>query len=185
MHFYGERPDDILTIMCTVCVCWMYWDREISVCRLWMVSYVIMVKWNSRSISRKKAKTFADLDTEVEMCYQKEDGIKHLVPGTLEACVMRICDIIAYLGKDRQDAVRLHLLPDDRGFNGDTIGSSNAEIINNMVVNIIENSYGKPYLSMDEAYFQQLKLAKTENYEYIYHNEKIEKSHPGKSESDV
>lgn len=93
----------------------------------------------------------------------------------LEACVMRICDIIAYLGKDRQDAVRLHLLPDDRGFNGDTIGSSNAEIINNMVVNIIENSYGKPYLSMDEAYFQQLKLAKTENYEYIYHNEKIEK----------
>ena len=31
-----------------------------------------------------------------------------------------------------------------------------------MVVNIIENSYGKPYLSMDEAYFQQLKLAKTE-----------------------
>lgn len=101
----------------------------------------------------KKAKTFADLDTEVEMCYQKEDGIKHLVPGTLEACVMRICDIIAYLGKDRQDAVRLHLLPDDRGFNGDTIGSSNAEIINNMVVNIIENSYGKPYLSMDEAYF--------------------------------
>ena len=77
------------------------------------------------------------------MCYQKEDGIKHLVPGTLEACVMRICDIIAYLGKDRQDAVRLHLLPDDRGFNGDTIGSSNAEIINNMVVNIIENSYGK------------------------------------------
>ena len=33
----------------------------------------------------------------------------------------------------------------------------------------------KPYLSMDEAYFQQLKLAKTENYEYIYHNEKIEK----------
>lgn len=51
----------------------------------------------------KKAKTFADLDTEVEMCYQKEDGIKHLVPGTLEACVMRICDIIAYLGKDRQD----------------------------------------------------------------------------------
>ena len=123
----------------------------------------------------KNAKTFADLDTEVEMCYQKEDGIKHLVPGTLEACVMRICDIIAYLGKDRQDAVRLHLLPDDRGFNGDTIGSSNAEIINNMVVNIIENSYGKPYLSMDEAYFQQLKLAKTENYEYIYHNEKIEK----------
>jgi dGTPase len=48
------------------------------------------------------------------------------------------------------------------------IGSINAEIINNLVVNIIENSYGKPYIAMDDAHFDALKTAKAENYHRIY-----------------
>ena len=118
---------------------------------------------------------FQQFDKRVEGCYTDPEANKQQIPSTLEGCVMRISDIIAYLGKDRQDAVKVGILKDEGQFTGGKIGTTNAEIINNMVVNIIENSYGKPYLSMDEAYFQQLKLAKTENYEYIYHNEKIEK----------
>ena len=52
-------------------------------------------------------------------------------------------------------------------FNED-IGSINAEIINNLVVNIIENSYGKPYIKLDKAHFEALKVAKRENYSKIY-----------------
>ena len=44
----------------------------------------------------------------------------------------------------------------------------NAEIINNMIVNIVENSYGKEYLSMDEEFFEALSVAKKENYIKIY-----------------
>ena len=55
-------------------------------------------------------------------------------------------------------------------FNED-IGSINAEIINNLVVNIIENSYGKPYIQLDSAHFEALKAAKAENYHRIYENE--------------
>lgn len=44
---------------------------------------------------------FAEHEERVENCYVEEKGILKLVPSTLEACVMRICDIIAYLGKDR------------------------------------------------------------------------------------
>ena len=39
-----------------------------------------------------------------------------------------------------------------------------------MIVNIVENSYGKDYLCMDEEYFKALKLAKKENFQFIYGN---------------
>ena len=47
----------------------------------------------------------------------------------------------------------------------------NAEIINNLIVNIIENSYGKPYIKMDKEHFEALKKAKSDNYELIYKND--------------
>jgi dGTPase len=86
---------------------------------------------------------------------------------------MRIADIIAYLGKDRQDAMRLGILPKDT-FTPGAIGTSNAEIINNLSVNLIENSYKKPYLKMDEEYFEALRHGKRENYELIYKNPELD-----------
>ena len=80
---------------------------------------------------------------------------------------MRISDIIAYLGKDRQDAARMKIVEEEI-FTNTAIGSINAEIINNLVVNIIENSYGKPYIALDRAHFDALKTAKKENYDLIY-----------------
>ena len=88
-------------------------------------------------------------------------------PSTLEGSVVRVADIIAYLGKDRQDAARVDVAPEGAFVSGD-IGSLNAEIINNLVVNLIENSYGKPYLKLDARHFQALQAAKRENYAIIY-----------------
>lgn len=118
--------------------------------------------------------SFALLEQQMEEAYCNQDVIKTFVPTTLEGCVMRVCDIIAYLGKDRQDAVRLGMLPNESPFSNDTIGHSNSEIINNMIVNIIENSYGKPYLKMDDAYFDAFRKAKKENYELIYRKDSME-----------
>lgn len=112
--------------------------------------------------------SFAEFDERVEACCRMKEASLELVPSTLEACVMRICDIIAYLGKDRQDAIRLKELGENILFARGNMGTTNAEIINNLVVDIIENSYGKPYLSMGEEYYAQLQQAKKENYEYIY-----------------
>ncbi len=115
---------------------------------------------------------FATFDSKMENCYLDEKGGAKLVPNTLEGCVMRISDIIAYIGKDRQDALRLGFI-EDTPFTDGIIGSTNAEIINNMIVNIVENSYGKPYLQMDDEYFEALSSAKKENYEKIYKSEKM------------
>ena len=97
------------------------------------------------------------------------------MPATLEGCVVRVCDIIAYLGKDRQDAEKLGLFDEPVRYSQKTIGTTNAEIINNMVVNIVENSYGKDYLKMDDDYFEAFSLAKKENYEKIYLSDEMEK----------
>ena len=122
-----------------------------------------------------KLDEFEEYDRMVEQCYCEKEAILKLVPSTLEACVMRICDIIAYLGKDRQDAIRVGMIEDLKPFADSGIGTTNAEIINNLIVNIIENSYGKPYLKMDEAYYQALADAKRENYHYIYKNPAMQK----------
>lgn len=115
---------------------------------------------------------FEEFDQKVEQCCLDQTCIAELIPCTLEGCVVRICDIIAYLGKDRQDAMRLGALQEE-AFTGGVIGTSNAEIINNFSVNIIENSYGMPYLKMDEEYFEALRNAKSENYAMIYNNREL------------
>jgi dGTPase len=60
---------------------------------------------------------------------------------------------------------------DNRQFSDSVIGSINSEIINNLVVNIIENSYGHPYIKLDEEHFKAVQSYKKENYAMIYANE--------------
>lgn len=116
----------------------------------------------------KEYSDFTVFDEKVNACLTTQDAGKHIVPNTLEGCVMRVADIIAYLGKDRQDAIRLGIITEDTEFADWGIGTINAEIINNMSVNIIENSYGKPYLNMDDNFFHAFSVGKKENYAMIY-----------------
>ncbi len=115
---------------------------------------------------------FDDFDRQIEACYLDKKNVRKLVPSTVEGCVMRISDIIAYLGKDRQDAEKAGILNTD-AYDGGAIGSYNAEIINNLMVNIIENSYGKPYIKLDNEHFEALKKAKADNYKLIYKKDSV------------
>ena len=110
---------------------------------------------------------FDEFDQMIEQCYVNKVSANRFQPSTLEGNVVRISDIIAYLGKDRQDAFRIHLA-EEHDFSGGLIGVVHSEIINNLVVNIIENSYGKPYIKLDEAHFSALQESKRDNYSIIY-----------------
>ena len=109
---------------------------------------------------------FTEFDEKVELCYIDKDNVKKLIPSTLEGCVVRVSDIIAYLGKDRQDAERAGM-----DFSHD--GSYNSYIINNLIVNIVENSFGKDYIKLDDEYFEALKTAKSDNMKKIYMSESV------------
>lgn len=111
--------------------------------------------------------SFEEFDALMEKCYKDKTEIKKLVPDTLEGCVVRISDIMAYLGKDRQDAERAHILKES-DFKESGLGAFNAEILNNLMVNIIENSYGKDCIRLDSEHFEALKKAKSDNYELVY-----------------
>ena len=114
-------------------------------------------------------KSFDEFDKMVARCYEDKAYARTIMPSTLEGAVVRLSDIIAYLGKDRQDAMRAKMT-DESAFTNEGIGSINAEIINNLVVNIIENSYGKPYIKLDTTHFRALKRSKRDNYDKIYNN---------------
>lgn len=119
-------------------------------------------------------KSFEQLDKEVEDCFNLGgEAIERLVPSTLEGCVVRICDMIAYLGKDRQDARTAKMIDKDYRFSNETIGTENAAIINNLTVDIIENSYGKDYIMLSPSAYNDLKRAKEENNRVIYKNPQI------------
>lgn len=120
--------------------------------------------------------SFAEFDARIAACYRDEDGkAVPLIPCTLEGCLVRLCDMIAYIGKDRQDAVRARLVDSEAMFSATLIGKTNAEVINNLEVNLIENSYGKPYLRLDDAHFEALKQCKAENYQRLYRNEAVQR----------
>jgi dGTPase len=123
---------------------------------------------------------FEIFDDKMKYSYEDSAYIKTLIPATLEGCVVRVSDIIAYLGKDRQDAIKLGLIESEKEFGSAVIGKTNAEIINNMIVNIIENSYGTDYIKMDDEYFEAFSFAKKENYQKIYLSDKIEDVYKGK-----
>lgn len=112
-------------------------------------------------------KGFEEFDEIIEGCYADKTAIKRLKPDTLEGCVVRISDIIAYVGKDRQDAARAHLI-DESDFNEKGLGEYNAQIMNNLTVNVVENSYGKDYIALDESHFNDLKRVKQDNYDLVY-----------------
>ena len=111
---------------------------------------------------------FGDSDRTVGECWELGDeGISHLRPMTLEGCVVRVSDIIAYVGKDRQDAVRAGLLPESAFADG-LGGAYNAWALSALVADVVEHSLGRDRISMSEAGFSEMRRAKRENYELIY-----------------
>lgn len=125
----------------------------------------------TKRLAKGATDTFEALDASVAACTQDASQIKHLRPSTLEGCVVRVSDMIAYLGKDRADALSMGVIEDIDLFDSEVLGKDNGRIINNMTVDIVNNSYGKDAISMSEEIFQDLKLAKRQNSAYIYERE--------------
>lgn len=126
-----------------------------------------------KSYVPSKLSGFEEFDLKLERCYTDKGEIKKLIACTLEGCVVRISDMIAYIGKDRQDAIRAGIIKSDSIFETGSLGRHNSAIINNLIVSIIENSYGKGAIMLDDTSYNALKTAKSENYEYIYKTQAI------------
>ncbi len=117
--------------------------------------------------------TFQEFDDILEKCYTVKNFYKGLRPNTLEGCVVRISDMIAYAGKDRQDLYKAKLITQNKFEEKRLIGTHNSDIISNIVVNLIKNSIDSPSLNMDEEVFLDLKDLIDENDKIIYQDEQL------------
>ena len=101
-------------------------------------------------------------------------------PYTWEGCVVKISDKIAYLGRDIEDAIRLHfigfpqlkkLAQISNKYGESTINTT--VIIHNFIKSICDNSSIDNGIRLSDKYNEMLGEIKRFNYKYIYKNEKF------------
>ncbi len=99
---------------------------------------------------------------------------REMKPMTLEGCVMRISDVIAYVGRDIEDAITLRLI-DREGIPKEVmqvLGNQNREIVNCLIIDLVNNSFGKDHLCFSDEVYSALKALMDWNYRNIYRNPK-------------
>lgn len=96
-------------------------------------------------------------------------------PYTLEACVVRLVDKIAYVGRDIEDAIRVRLMnmEDIPAEIRKVLGNTNGEIINMLVMDMIENSHERDFISLSREKGEALEGLINENVRLIYRADKI------------
>jgi dGTPase len=124
----------------------------------------------------QRDKTEDDIQEYIKI--RKEGGKQNWMPSTLEGCVVRISDTIAYIGQDIEDAIRLKIMdrkeiPKDCA---EHLGYTNSEIIDTLVKSVILNSHGKDQVAFDEETSHYLFKLKKFNYQRIYTNKDVKKA---------
>lgn len=118
-------------------------------------------------------KTKEEFLLELKSSFEDESFDKKIVPMTLEGCVVRISDIIAYIGRDIEDAIivgtiKREDIPEDIV---KVLGNNNSIIVDTITKDIIKNSIGKDYISFSKEVFEAMAKLKKWNYEKIYTSE--------------
>lgn len=124
-------------------------------------------------LSPQPRKTFDTFDEE--MAGKQANPTIPLTPMTLEGCVMRMADTIAYVGRDIEDAIRLNLIRRDQLPKEcvQQLGNTNGTIVYNLVTDLIQNSYQKQAIAFSPATSDALKRLKDFNLTHIYLNPNI------------
>ena len=103
-------------------------------------------------------------------------------PYTWEACVVKISDKIAYIGRDIQDAMELGIINKNGLWGLKNIISkySNSKTLNNtvlihkLITDLCKNSSPEKGLCLSEESYELINDVKQYNYQYIYNHPDIE-----------
>ena len=122
------------------------------------------------NIYYKEEKNKEEFLKQYKSAYTNLKKSKTYHPMTLEGCVVRISDIIGYIGRDIEDAILIGEL-DRKELPQDIVkvlGDNNSDIVNTIILDIIHESLGKPYIKLSDKVFKALMDLKKYNYEHIY-----------------
>jgi dGTPase len=106
------------------------------------------------------------------------DGIRSMAAMTLEGCVVKFADTIAYIGRDIQDAKEIGLIDDSVPLPEectDVLGSTNRDIINTLIYDLLENSdsENEGYIAYSHDVEKALIGLRSFSRTNIYNNEKL------------
>jgi dGTPase len=98
-------------------------------------------------------------------------------PATLEGCLVRLVDRIAYLGRDLEDAIKAELIKksDIPGLIVKNLGTDNGKIIGSFVNDTIAASVEKDAIEMSVEVFEYMNVLKEFNYKHIYLHQHVER----------
>lgn len=126
----------------------------------------------------------------LNLTYEVRDGIlnhkKDGKPCTLEGYVVSLADRIAYVNHDIDDAIRAGLLTNEGlpKSSIEVIGATHGKRINALVLDILSESYGKPYVRMSDKMAMEFNKLRDYLFENLYHDSKA-KAEEGKAEGIV
>lgn len=118
----------------------------------------------------RKNLTWEKLEYNLASCMETPGFDRQVFPSTLEGCVVRVSDIISYLGKDMEDAIAIGLIKrtDIPCKCAHVLGRRNTEIIGTLCTDIVKHSFGKGRLEFSPEVFDAYKTMKAFNGERIY-----------------
>ena len=87
-----------------------------------------------------------------------------------EGVVVRICDTIAYIGRDIEDAILLKIIKrsDIPSSCRNVLGDTNRKIIHNLIMDLLNYSIDNDMIGYSEKIYEALRELKQFNYEKIY-----------------
>ena len=93
-------------------------------------------------------------------------------PATLEGKVISFADRIAYLNHDIDDSIRAGILKEEQIPEScrKMFGDSHSKRINNLIVNIVENSLDSPVIRFSDDYAKEFDKLRTFMFESVYLN---------------
>lgn len=111
-------------------------------------------------------------DHKKDKQYKLKNPEANIWPGTLEGCLVKICDTMSYLGRDIEDAINLGILKREE-VPHTLLGKTNAEILNTLARDLIEMSYGRDYIALSEYNYEAMGVLRAFNFKHIYTHPKL------------
>jgi dGTPase len=108
-------------------------------------------------------------DHFAELKARQENPDRNIMPGTLEGCLVKLCDTISYLGRDIEDAIRIGLMRRE-DLPKTLLGQSNREMLSVLAGDIIRNSYEQEQIALSEDVYEALREIRRFNFERFYLN---------------
>ena len=192
---FGHEGEKILSGLAEQCGKTIFWHEQNSLFVADKIETLAGLDGKRRNLNL----TYAVRDGLISHCGEvDENGLKprkeavdlfsierpnQFAPFTWEACVVKIADKIAYLGRDIEDALRLKILDNEQidelrdtlkqnfGTKIEKINTTN--LVHGFILDLIAHSDPESGLSFSEEYFHLMNNIKKFNYKNIYKHKRL------------